>query len=156
MLSKIKAIVPESLISLAKKTPKIPVAIVCANHSSTIESAKAAINMNLIDPIFIGQKEAIKQEATNQNWDISDFPLINTNNDNEASIAGAKLAKENKIPIISFCFMSSYTIECYLKFFLMFWFFATGKDVNKKCVMCFRLSKNCLLLGSTCLQLITY
>ncbi len=100
MLSKIKAIVPESLISLAKKTPKIPVAIVCANHSSTIESAKAAIDMNLIDPIFIGQKEAIKQEATNQNWDISDFPLINTNNDNEASIAGAKLAKENKIKVI--------------------------------------------------------
>ena len=96
MLSKIKAIVPESLISLAKKTPKIPVAIVCANHSSTIESAKVAIDMNLIDPIFIGQKEAIKQEATNQNWDISDFPLINTNNDHEASIAGAKLAEENK------------------------------------------------------------
>ena len=45
MLSKIKAIVPENLISLAKKTPKIPVAIVCANHASSIESTKEAYDL---------------------------------------------------------------------------------------------------------------
>jgi len=100
MLSKLKAIVPQSLISLAKKTPKIPVGIVCANHSASIESAKEACDINLIDPIFIGQEDKIKEEANNISWDISSYKLINTNNDQEAAIAGANLAKDNKIKVL--------------------------------------------------------
>ena len=63
MLSNIKAIVPENLIQLSKKTPKVPVAIVCAHQESVIESAKQACDLNLIDPIFIGIKSQIINEA---------------------------------------------------------------------------------------------
>ena len=100
MLSKLKAIVPENLISLAKKTPKIPVAIVCANHSSSIESTKEACDMDLIDPIFIGQEKAILQEAAKIDWDISIYKMINTNNDQEAAVAGAKLARDSEIRVM--------------------------------------------------------
>ncbi len=100
MLSKLKAIVPQSLISLAKKTPKISVGIVCANHSASIESAKEACDINLIDPIFIGQEDKIKEEANNISWNISSYELINTNNDQEAAIAGTNLAKDNKIKVL--------------------------------------------------------
>jgi len=100
MLSKLKAIVPENLISLAKKTPKIPVAIVCANHSSSIESTKEACDMDLIDPIFIGQEKAILQEAAKIDWDISTYKMINTNNDQEAAVAGAKLARDSEIRVM--------------------------------------------------------
>jgi len=100
MLSKLKAIVPENLISLAKKTPLMPAAIVCANHSSSIKSAKEACNMNLINPIFIGQEEKVKEEADIQNWDISSYEIINTTNNQEAAIAGSKLARDNKVKII--------------------------------------------------------
>ncbi len=61
MLSKLKAIVPENLISLAKKTPNIPVAIVCANHSSAIESAKEACDLNLINPVLLVKKMQLKK-----------------------------------------------------------------------------------------------
>ena len=64
MLSKLNAIVPDSLISLAKKTPKIPVGIVCANHTASIESAKEACNLKLIEPIFIGEENQIYQKTT--------------------------------------------------------------------------------------------
>ena len=100
MLSKLKAIVPENLILLAKKTPNIPVGIVCANHSASIESAKEACDINLIDPIFIGQEDKIKEEANNISWNISSYELINTNNDQEAAIAGTNLAKDNKIKVL--------------------------------------------------------
>ena len=100
MLSKLKAIVPENLISLAKKTPKIPVAIVCADHSSSIESTKEACDMDLINPIFIGHAKAILQEAFKIDWDISSYQMIDTNNDQEAAVAGAKLAKDSKIKVI--------------------------------------------------------
>ena len=100
MLSKLKAIVPENLILLAKKTPNIPVGIVCANHQASIESAKEACDMNIINPIFIGEENKIKEEAKNISWDISSYEFINTNDDQEAAIAGANLAKDNKIKVL--------------------------------------------------------
>ena len=100
MLSKLKAIVPENLISLAKKTPKIPVGIVCANHKASIESAKEACDMDIINPIFIGEVNKIKEEAKKFSWDISPYEFIDTKGDQEAAIAGANLAKENKIKVL--------------------------------------------------------
>ena len=100
MLSTIKAIVPENLIFLAQKTPKIPVAIVCAHHASTIESAKQACDLNLIEPIFIGEKTLITKEAANINWDIENYTIIHRDNDEDAAITGAELARDNKIKVI--------------------------------------------------------
>ena len=60
MLSKNKTTVPENLISLAKKTPNMPVGIVCADQASAMESAKQACDLNLIRPIFIGNKNGMK------------------------------------------------------------------------------------------------
>ncbi len=100
MLSKLKAIVPENLISLAKKTPKIPVGIVCANQASSIQSAKDACDLDLINPIFIGEENTIKKEADNQKWDISSYKVINTNDDQESANVGAELAKNNKIKVM--------------------------------------------------------
>ena len=64
MLSTIKAIVPEKLIFLAQKTPKIPVAIVCAHHASAIESAKQACDLNLIehDKFICFTREGVGQQ----------------------------------------------------------------------------------------------
>ncbi len=100
MLSNIKAIVPESLIQLAKKTPKVPVAIVCAHQESVIESAKQAYDLNLIDPIFIGIKSQIINKAEKINWDIDNFKIIDCENDQNSVIEAASLAKENQIKVI--------------------------------------------------------
>ena len=100
MLSKSKAKAPKSLISLAKKTPKIPVAIICANHSASINSAKEASNMDLIDPIFIGEKNIIQKEANNAEWDISSYEIIDVNDQENAAIIGSELARDNKIKVI--------------------------------------------------------
>ena len=76
MLSNTKAIVPENLIFLAQKTPNIPVAIVCAHHTSSMESAKQAADLNLINPTFIGKKELIQKEADQLSWDINNYKII--------------------------------------------------------------------------------
>ena len=100
MLSEKKAIVPENLISLAKTTPHVPVGIVCAHQSSAIESAKTAYNLNLILPIFIGNKIIIQKEAGRLNCDINGFKIIDQNNDQESAFIGAQLAKDNKIKVL--------------------------------------------------------
>ena len=100
MLSNTKAIVPENLIFLAQKTPNIPVAIVCAHHASSMESAKQASDLDLIVPTFIGKKELIQKEADQISWDISNYKIIDHANDQEAALAGAELARDNKIKVV--------------------------------------------------------
>ena len=100
MLNSNKAVVPENLISLAKKTSKIPVGIVSAHQASAMESAKQAYELNLIMPIFIGDKNGIQEEAKTLNWNINSFEIIHQNNDQESAITGAQLARDNKIKVL--------------------------------------------------------
>ena len=100
MLTKKEAQIPNNLISFAKKTPDVSAGIVCANHDSAMDSAKKAVDLNLIKPIFIGDKNAINEKAEKFKWDINSYEIINSSNDQEAAIAGAELAKKNKIKIM--------------------------------------------------------
>ena len=100
MLSQNKAVVPENLISLAKKTSQMPVGIVSAHQAAAMESAKQAFELNLIIPIFIGDKNGIQEEASALNWDINSFEIIDQSDDQEAAIIGAQLARDNKIKVL--------------------------------------------------------
>ena len=100
MLTKKEAQIPNNLISFAKKTPDVAAGIVCANHDSAMDSAKKAVELNLIKPIFIGDKNTINEKAEKFKWDINSYEIINSSNDQEAAIAGAELAKKNKIKIM--------------------------------------------------------
>ena len=100
MLSKKNIIIPVNLINLAKKTPSVPVGIVCANHKSTMNSLKKAYEIGLINPIFIGQKKSSNKEARNLNWNIDRFKIIDKNSDEEAANEGALLAAKNKIKVL--------------------------------------------------------
>ena len=100
MLTSKEAKIPINLISVAKKTPGMTAGIVCANHDSSIDSAKKAVELDLISPVFIGDKNAIKDKAEQFKWDISSYEIINSLDDKEAAIAGAELARDNKIRIM--------------------------------------------------------
>ena len=100
MLSQKKASVPENLISLAKKTSQIPVGIVSAHQAAAMESAKKAFELNLIKPIFIGDKSGIQEEAKTLDWDINNFEIIDQSEDKEAAIIGAQLARDNEIKVL--------------------------------------------------------
>ena len=67
MLSQNKAVVPENLISLAKKTSQMPVGIVSAHQAAAMESAKQAFELNLIIPIFIGGEGCFSHACSKRN-----------------------------------------------------------------------------------------
>tara|TARA_Y100001970_G_scaffold160966_1_gene196848 strand:- start:6990 stop:7901 length:912 start_codon:yes stop_codon:yes gene_type:complete len=100
MLTTKEAQIPVNLISQAKKTPDLSAGIICADHDSSIESAKHSVQMNLIKPIFIGNKIAIKEKAEKIKWDLKPYKIIDSSNDLEAAIIGAELARDNKIKIM--------------------------------------------------------
>ena len=100
MLTNKKIVVPANLINLAKKTLSVPVGIVCAHHESAMISAKQAYELRLIEPIFIGHKQSIIEEANKLNWNIDKFQIFEENHDQDSAAIGTKLASENKIKVL--------------------------------------------------------
>jgi len=100
MISKKEIICPENLLQLAKSKGPAKAVIVNAVKLTAIESAKQAVDSNLITPIFIGDKSVIKKNAQEISWDISKFELIDEPVENNTAPIAAKLASEDKVKII--------------------------------------------------------
>ena len=100
MLSKKDIICPENLLNLAKTKGPAKAAIVNAVKLVSIESAKQAVDANLIKPVFIGDRSIIESNAKQLNWDISKYEIINEPDENSTAPIAAKLASEDKVKII--------------------------------------------------------
>ncbi|MDC0472407.1 bifunctional enoyl-CoA hydratase/phosphate acetyltransferase [Pelagibacteraceae bacterium] len=100
MLSKKQIVCPENLLKIAKTKGPVKVVIVNAGKPLAIESAKQAVDVGLIDPIFIGDKPIIEKIAAEINWDLSKYEIINEPVENNTASIAAKLASEKKVKII--------------------------------------------------------
>ena len=100
MLSNKKIICPNNLINVAKKAGTVNAAIINAGEIFPMESVHKAVQYNLINPIFIGNKDEINKYADKLKWDISKYKIINENDENSTAPIAAKLASESKVKII--------------------------------------------------------
>ena len=76
MLSSKKIICPNNLINIAKKKGTIDSAIVNAGEIFPMESVHKAVQHNLINPVFIGDKNEINKHAKKLDWNISKYKII--------------------------------------------------------------------------------
>ena len=100
MLSNKKIICPNNLINVAKKTGVIDAAIVNAGQIFPMESVHKAVQHNLINPVFIGDKNEINKHAEKLGWNISKYKIIDEKDENSTAPIAAKLASEGKIKIL--------------------------------------------------------
>ena len=100
MLSNKKIICPNNLINVAKKAGVIDAAIVNAGQIFPMESVNKAVQHNLINPLFIGNKNEIKKHAEKLGWNISKYKIIDEKDENSTAPIAAKLASEGKIKIL--------------------------------------------------------
>ena len=100
MLSNKKIICPDNLLKLGKKRGPIKAVIVNAGKSVAIESAKQAVEANLIEPVFVGNKSTIEKISKDIKWDISKYQIIHEPTENNTAPIAAKLASEGKVKII--------------------------------------------------------
>ena len=100
MLSNKEIICPNNLLDVAHKKKGVKVAIVNSGKPLPMLSAQDAVNENLIDPIFIGDKKEILKCAQDLKWDISEYEIIDEPAENNTAKIAAKLASEDKIKII--------------------------------------------------------
>ena len=100
MISNKEILCPNNLLDHAHKKKGVKVAVVNAGKPLPMLSAQDAVNENLIDPIFIGDKKEILKCAEDLKWDISDYKIIDEPIENDTAKIAAKLASEDKIKII--------------------------------------------------------
>ena len=86
------------MLRLKKKNVKA--AIVNAGKPLPMLSVQDAVNKNLIEPIFIGNKKEIFNCAEQLKWDISKYEIIDEPIENNTAAVAAKLASKDKIQII--------------------------------------------------------
>ena len=100
MLTNKEIVCPNNLLDVALKKKIVKAAIVNAGKPLPMLSAQDAVNKNLIEPIFIGDKNEIFNCAEQLKWDISKYKVINETVENNTAAVAAKLASEDKIKII--------------------------------------------------------
>jgi phosphate acetyltransferase len=100
MLSKNKIICPENLIKIAKSKGVVKAVIVNAGKLLVMQATMQAVNVGLIEPIFIGEKLVIEKLAKDLKWDISSYEIINETDENSTAPIAARMASENKVKII--------------------------------------------------------
>ena len=100
MLSNKKIECPNNLLKIAKEKKNVSAAIVNAGMPLPMHSVMESVKENLINPIFIGNKDEILKSANQLKWDISKYQIINEIVENNTAGIAAKLASEKKIQII--------------------------------------------------------
>jgi len=100
MLSNKEIVCPNNLLDEAHKKKGVKVAVVNAGKPLPMLSIQDAVNENLIEPIFIGDKKEILKCAEDLKWDISKYEIIDEPVENDTAKIAAKLASEDKIKII--------------------------------------------------------
>ena len=100
MLSNKEIVCPNKLLDEAHKKKGVKVAIVNAGKPLPMLSIQDAVNENLIEPIFIGDKKEIQKCAEDLKWDISQYEIIDEPIENNTAPIAAKLASEDKVKII--------------------------------------------------------
>ena len=100
MISDKKIVCPNNLLHAANKKKSVTAGIVNAGKPLPMLSVIEAINSNLIVPIFIGDKQEIKNCAKNLKFDISKYEIIHEPIENNTAKIAAELASKNQIKII--------------------------------------------------------
>jgi phosphate acetyltransferase len=100
MLSNKEIVCPNNLLDEAHKKKGVKVAVVNAGKPLPMLSVQDAVNENLIEPIFIGDKKEILKCAEDLKWDISNFEIIHEPIENNTAKKAAKLASADKVKII--------------------------------------------------------
>jgi len=100
MLTNKEIVCPNNLLDVALKKKNVKAAIVNAGKPLPMLSVQDAVNKNLIEPIFIGNKKEIFNCAEQLKWNISKYEIIDEPIENNTAAVAAKLASKDKIQII--------------------------------------------------------
>lgn len=86
----------DELISKVTEIPMKKVSVAVAQDSAVLEAVRCAKDRSIADAILVGNEAKIREVASSVGVDISDFELINVEDDIEASLAAVKLVHDGR------------------------------------------------------------
>lgn len=86
-----QAALPADLMARAAKGKPVRAAIARAGAPLPMSAAQKGAQAGLIEPILIGESDAIKQQANVLDWDISDIEIHDTMGETDAAMKAAQL-----------------------------------------------------------------
>ena len=100
MLTNKEIIGPNNLLNVAHKKKGVKAAIVNAGKPLPMQSVMDAVKEDLINPVFIGNKDEIQRCASEIQFDVSNYELIHEPVENNTAAIAAKLAMQDEVKII--------------------------------------------------------
>jgi len=88
---------PSWLLDRARENPPLRTAVVNAGTRLAMESARAAADHDLINPVFVGDAGEISVAAADIGWDIRNFEIVEAGDEQEAASRGVALAHDDKV-----------------------------------------------------------
>ena len=88
------------LLDKAKAFPAVRTVVVGAAEALTLESAKQATQLGLIDPVLVGEKQKIAELAKEIDWDISQVEISDCTGQQEIAAAGIAFASRGDVSLI--------------------------------------------------------
>ncbi|MFX0561461.1 bifunctional enoyl-CoA hydratase/phosphate acetyltransferase [Tepidibacillus infernus] len=97
----------EEVMTKAKNSKPVRVSIAAAHDEDVLVAVKQAVELELIEPYFVGNKVEIERITSQMGFDLQDFVVFPTNSEEESAYVAAKLANEGTTQIIMKGFINS-------------------------------------------------
>ena len=99
-LTKHDAVCPPNLLKRAQDLPSPRVAIARAGAALPMQAAMEATQAGIMTPVFVGERAPIEAEAKALGWDISAYPLHETEGEHEAGTVAANLCGAGEADVL--------------------------------------------------------
>jgi len=100
MLSRRPYECPAALLARAKALPPVPTAIANAGAPLPMESARMACEAEIIEPLLVGDADAIGAEAERIGWNISGHKVVPAASESDAADAAAALCRDGEAHVL--------------------------------------------------------
>lgn len=96
MLSTAPFQAPPTIMDQAKAVKPVLTAVANAGARLPLESARLAVQAGVMQPVLVGEREAILREAAGLDWDVSDFRIVEAADEQEAALTAARLCGDGE------------------------------------------------------------
>lgn len=99
-VTEIDPVCPTNLLELARNYRPTRTAIVRAGFPLPMQAAYEAYQVNILEPVFIGEQKLIEKQAEILDWDISKFQLHDFSGEDDCALMGSVLARRGDVDAV--------------------------------------------------------
>lgn len=97
----------EEVINKARIGQPVKISVAAAHDEEVLKAIMQAVELEMIEPYFVGNEREIIRIADVIGFDIKEFEIISTDSEEEAAFQAAKLANDGEVQVIMKGFINS-------------------------------------------------